>query len=189
MSRHLCFRSETGFTLVETLIAAAVSSLVLATVAVGAIALRRTFEAANYHVTAQNDQLRVFDNLGRDVRAASAIAVLDGGRRVDLTLPDPSAGALALRLELPVLGSLHTTSTTPTRTASYYLDGDRLMRLENGQSREIARTITSFRATRSSVGLEVDATFSPRFARSQHTSAQEATRLRSNFLLRNANGG
>jgi type II secretory pathway component PulJ len=173
-----------GFTLAETLIAAAVSSIVLAGIAGGAVALRRTYEAANYHMNAQTEQLRVFDYVGRDLRAAATALELDQGRRLDLVIPANSNGSLALQLALPVVGTLRTT-TASNRNVSYVLEGDRLIRTENGVSREVARTVTDFRVARVGLNMEVAATFSPKFSRSPLTSAQQAMKLKSCFLLRN----
>jgi len=184
---RLCSKStQFGFSLAETLIAAGVSSIVLAGVAASAIAMRRTFEAANYHVNAQTEQLRLFDYLGRDIRSASASSVLDGGRRLDLVIPGTNSGSLALRLELPSAGQLRPSPAAASTNVSYCIEGDRLLRCVDGVSKEVARTVTDFRVTRTGSTMEVSATFSPKFARSPLAAAQDAMRLRTSFLLRNA---
>jgi type II secretory pathway component PulJ len=176
-------KGSRAFTLAETLIAAAVSSIVLAAIAAGAVALRRTYESAAYHMLAQTEQLRVFDYVGRDLRGASGATVLDAGTRLDLTIPTSNAGSLALHLALP-LGPLNPAGPA-NRSVSYLLEGDRLLRTENGLPKEVARTVTDFRVTRTGSTMEVTATFSPRYCRSPIAVVQEAMRLRSTFLLRN----
>ena len=180
-------RGRAGFTLVETLIAAAVSSMVLAGVAASSIAMRRTYEAANYHVNAQAEQLRVFDYIGRDVKAASKAVVVDGGRRLDLAIPD-GTGSLAGSLDLPVCGTFRAGAGSAVSAVSYYVEGDRLIRAENGRAKEVARSVTNFVPTMSggTGAVEITATFSPRYSRSPLTAAQSAMRLRSTFLVRKA---
>lgn len=178
-----------GFTLIELLVGASVSSMVLGSVLMGTASMRRTFEVANYHATAQNEQLRIVDYIGQDLRSASTVQVRDSGARVDLTVPVKDSNLVATHLELPILGSLQTaSSSTSTRTVSYFREGDRLIRVDNGVQTELAATVADFNVTRTGATAEVTATFSPRFARSSAAASQRDVRLKSFFFLRNATG-
>lgn len=181
--------SPSGASLVETLIAAAVSSAILGCLLGGTIALQRGFEAANFHATAQNEQLRVLDYIGRDARSASNVTIQNDGARIDLAVPSGESGSLALHLELPILGSLQLGSTAaPSKSVSYYREGDRFIREMNGVQTEIARTISDFRATRTGSMLELAVTFSPKFSRSPGAATQQATQITTRVYLRNSPG-
>jgi type II secretory pathway component PulJ len=178
-----------GFTLAEVLVASAVTCCIFGAMLVSTAALRRSFEAANYHVTAQNDQLRVVDYLGRDLRSASSVTIRDSGTRVELQVPTGNSSSLALHLNLPLLGTLQTASpSTAARTINYFLEGDRLVREDNGRQMEIAKTLTSFQVSRSGSRARMTMTFSPRFSRSPTAAAQSAAQVEATVFLRNASG-
>ena len=98
-----------GFTLLELLVALAISIVVLTQILVATFALERSFEAADYRMNAQNDQLRALDYLSRDLHMASAVSVQNGGTSVgphparrnhERTRPQPRDAAQ------PVVGQL-----------------------------------------------------------------------------------
>ena len=180
-------RRLAAFTLAEMLIASGAMSVLFLAVIMGSMALRRSFEATEYHVRAQNDQARVFDYLGRDLHSATTATVLDSGGRLDLSLPTNSSGSLAIHLELPILGSLLTsgTSQATNKTISYFVEGDRLIRSENGVQTELARAVSNFKVTRSGVRMVTEMTFSPRYAQSTVVAAQHPAKLSSTVYLRN----
>ena len=96
---------------------------------------------------------------------------------------------VATHIELPILGTLQTASgTASTRTVSYFREGDRLIREDNGVQTELAATVADFNVTRNGATAEVTATFSPRFIRSAAAASQRDVRLKSFFFLRNATG-
>lgn len=165
MSSPRCAASRRAFTIMELTIAAAMTSAILLCVTIGAIALRRSFEMTDFHVTAQNEQLRVFDYVGRDLRTASVVTVANSGTRLDLLLPVEATSSLASHIELPVAGTVQTGAAAATPVpVSYYREGDRLIRERAGVKTEIARTVTNFRASRSGSAADIEVTFSPRYS-------------------------
>ena len=179
-----------GFTLAEILVSSAITCCIFGAVLVSTAALRRSFEAANYQVTAQNDQLRTVDYLGRDLRSASSVTIRDSGTRVEMQVPVGNSSSLALHLDLPILGTLHTASpSSSTKTVNYFLEGDRLVREENGKQLELSRTLTAFNVSRAGSKARITMTFSPRFSRSPTAAAQAAAQIDTTVFLRNASGG
>jgi len=189
MKRPILIAHRSGMTLVELLVAGAVTSVIFCCLIVGTVALRRAIEAADYHVTAQNEQLRIMDYLGRDLRTGSNVEVVNGGTRVNVSRPIDDTGSLAVHLELPILGSLQVgDSSGSSESVAYYREGDRFIREVNGVQTEIARTISSFTATRTGSMLEVTLTFSPKFSRSAAAATQQATQMTTRIFLRNSPG-
>lgn len=186
MKTRTCKQAAAGTTLVEVLVASAVSSVIFASIVGGAVVARRGMEAADFHVTAQTEQLRIFDYIGRDLRAASAVAVVNGGARLDLGVPSNAPGSLAMHLELPSAGTLHTNAGSVSQAVSYYCEGDRLIRESAGVQTELARTVLDFQVTRAGALMEVSATFSPRFSHSRSTAGVQASRMSAKVFLRNA---
>ena len=87
---------RTGFSLIELLVAVAIGAMIMGWGMLAFLALQRSFEAANYQMTAQNDQLRVLDYLSRDVRTASVVTVLNNGGKITATLPTSASSTLSL---------------------------------------------------------------------------------------------
>src|SRR5512140_1385223 len=77
-----------GVTLVETLVATAASTAMLAGLMTAAVALQRGFSAVDHQVTSQEDQMRVIDYITRDLQRASTTQVTNSGRMLTLTVPD-----------------------------------------------------------------------------------------------------
>lgn len=176
-----------AFTLAEVIIASAVSSVIFASLLAGTVALRRSFEAADYHVRAQNDQIRAIDYIGRDLRSASKITILDQGTRANLELPQESNTSLTVHLDLPVLGTVTpgSAATLPPKKISYYREGSRFIREVNGTKTELADTVGTFQISRVGSLAKTTLTFTPRFSRSPLAAAQKATTLTSSVHLRN----
>jgi type II secretory pathway component PulJ len=176
-----------GFTLVEALLASAISSVVFAMLIVGALALQRTFLASDYQATAQNDQLRLCDYLARDLQSASAVTITDGGRVIEATLPVVNANLLSLNLNLPVLGPLlHTDTPSPTRLVRYTLEGDALYRTEGSTRLRLAQKLTSFTAERTGARVVLQASFAPRFT--GHRASPHRFAITRTVTLRNLAG-
>ena len=176
-----------GFTLTELLVGMAVGTVALAAVAVTSVSLQRSFEAANYQMTAQNDQLRVLDYLSRDLHTASQVSVADGGGRISATVP--TAGASLLQLNLgPLLGSLSLgpASGATTQTVSYYVEGGQFIRDAGGSQTVLADTVADVAFTRAGLFVEASIQFTPRFSTSVTVAAQGSTRTVSRVFLRNA---
>src|SRR3954469_5517575 len=76
-----------GFTLVEMMMTLASSSIVMAAVIVGAVALQRSFAAVEGYSIAEGDQLRVSDYIAMDCRRALRASV-DAFNTLTLTIPN-----------------------------------------------------------------------------------------------------
>ena len=175
-----------GFTLAELLVGMAVGSVTLGAVALTSVSLQRSFEAANYQMTAQNDQLRVLDYLSRDLHLASAVTILNDGEKISVTLPSTSTTSIQLDLG-PVVGSLRSGSSgaTTVQTVSYYVEGGELIRDVDGIQTNLADTVADAQFTQSGSFVTVSILFTPRFSTSVSTARQQATRASSCVYLRN----
>lgn len=180
-------RPGAGFTLLETLVGLAVGSLTLGGVAVVSISLQRSFEAANYQMTAQNDQLRVLDYLSRDLHMASAVSILDDGGKLSATLPSNDPSSLSLNLG-PLLNSLQGggAGTSSTQAVSYYVEGGLFIRELNGVQTPLADTVGYLNFSRQGSVVTTTVQFTPRFSLSPSAAAQQATQTCSYVYLRNA---
>jgi len=76
-----------AFTLVEMLMTLASSSIVMAAVLVGGVALQRSFAAVEGYSIAEGDQLRVEDYIAMDCRRALSASV-DANNTLTLTIPN-----------------------------------------------------------------------------------------------------
>ena len=184
--------ARAGFTLTELLIGMAIGSVTLAGVSVASLSLQRSFTAADYQMTAQNDQLRVLDYLSRDLRMASVVTVLNGGTKVTLTLPPATPALLNLNLG-PLLSSLGVTgggaspaASPSTSTVSYYLEGGQLLRDTNNVQTVIADTVDDLEFTRAGSFVTTSILFTPRFLLTATDGAQASTRASNCVYLRNA---
>ena len=187
--RYLRRSSHSGFTLVEMLIGVAIGSITLAGVSVTSMSLQRSFVAADYQMTAQNDQLRALDYLSRDLRMASVVTILNNGTKVTLTLPPPNPNSVNLNLG-PMLSSLGipggTTATSATSTVSYYLEGGQLLRDTGSIQTVVADTVDDLEFTRAGAFLTTSVLFTPRFLMTASVGAQASTRASNCVYLRNA---
>ena len=191
-------RRAAAFTLVELLVATALGSVVMGWVGLSFVSLQRSFEASNYQMTAQNDQLRVLDYLSRDLRMASAVATANGSTKVVLTLSADGSGT-SLNLG-PLLNGLLGGSATggaSTRSAAsgaagsgdtvaYYVEGGQFIREFNGTQTVIADTVAGVTFTPDGAFLKTDVLFTPRYSCSPTTARQPDTRASNRIFLRNA---
>lgn len=182
--------SRGGFTLLEMLIALSISSVALAGISVASVTLRRSFEAADYRMTAQNDQLRVLDYLSRDLHMAAAVSLLNGNKqdgfgKVILTLPPETPGLLDLSLG-PLVSSLGGSTAATGKTVSYYVEGGQFIREADGSQNVVAGTVADVRFRNSGQYLTTSVVFTPQFCSSPTAAAQENTRVGSHVFLRNA---
>ena len=179
-------RRGAAFTLIELMVGMAIGSVVLAGLGVTMVSLQRSFEAANYQMTAQNDQLRVLDYVSRDARTATTLAVSDGGGTLSLTLPSGDTGTLNLALG-PTLTSLLGTSgnSTGTQKVAYYVQGGAFIRECNGVQTDLADTVDGVTFSRDGSFLTTSILFTPPFSHSPTTVPQPNTRASNQIYLRN----
>lgn len=195
MNRRIVKAGRAAFTLMEAMIGAAVSSIVLATLATGSIALMRSYNASEDYSTAQADQLRVLDYIARDVRRALTVTVTATPPKLTLTLPDQYAGAdpdrtfrsPTLTTQGNTLGATY--GTTPV-TVSYYVAGSTFVRNENGALTVIANAVSDFQPVFDATDpaaktVNTTLTFAPIFRRFLSSDARTATRLTSRAVMRN----
>lgn len=178
--------SRSGFTLVESLIAAALSSTLFTLLLVSAVGFQRSFVATDNQVTSHNDQLRLTDYLARDLRSASNVTVRDDGKGIDIVIPEADPTTLSTNINLPVLGGLLQGSASgTTRNICYYLYGSDVYRVEDGKRVQIARHISGFTATHSGGRVIVEAAFTSQYSRNRATAPlMKVTRA---IWLRNTN--
>jgi type II secretory pathway component PulJ len=81
-------RFVAGTTLVEVIIAAAITSILAGTLAIGLITVEQSFAASEHHAQSQAAQLRIIDYIARDLRRALTVTAHAGGSGLDLTIPD-----------------------------------------------------------------------------------------------------
>jgi type II secretory pathway component PulJ len=180
-------------TLVELTVSTAVVSLLLGSLMVGIIALRRSFEAAKENTKSQLEQVRFIDYVSRDLRRALAVQVdtYQGSSRISMTIPDYYTtvdGAPQPRTP-QINGDYADYGTTPA-VVRYYKDGSTLVRRFNGVNSIIASDVEDFQlsyppATNQQV-INVAVTFLPRFRLSASRDAVRAgTSANTSILLRN----
>jgi len=177
-----------GFTVVEVAVATAVYSMLFAALIGGSIALQRAFSATEDYSMATTDQLRILDYVARDVRRATAVAISQSSKRLDLTMPDQYANAAPSRtFRTPSVSMTAVTYGTTPGTVSYYISGSNCVRVENGVTAVVATDVADFQLTfDNSDPLVVAATltFAPRYQTQQTSQARNATALTKRAALR-----
>jgi hypothetical protein len=179
-----------AFTLAETAVASAVCSVALAALAVGSISLQRGLSAAEYHVGCQEDQLRVLDYIGRDVRRASSAVVSDQNRKLTLTLPGYKATPGSTGPSVPALINGLVKYPEPPITVAYYISGVSFIRREGATETVLSTNLEQFYAFETNrPQIELRLNFVPRFSRNASAAARAATQARAIVCLRNVEGG
>lgn len=176
--------------MMELLVAMAIGSVVLSQLVVASYALQRSFEAANYRMSAQEDQLRMLDYVSRDLHMASSVTVQNGGTTLTATLPPASTSALNLNLGPLLTSAIASTSTPPASavptTVTYFAEGGQFIRQVGGAQTVIADTVADLTFARNGSFVTMDVTFTPEFSSSPTTATQPATRASSQIYLSNA---
>lgn len=186
--------SEQAFTLVEMLMTLASSSIVMAAVLVGGVALQRSFAAMEGYSIAEGDQLRVEDYIAMDCRRALTAAV-DVNNTLTLTIPNyydsnndkPKwANAHAVSPSFTSDGAIQ--YAAGSTTVKYYAMATNFVREVNGTPNVIARNVASFTVSpqdlTSSVSCSI--TFAPTFTSLPGPGPVAGTTVYSNTFLRNA---
>jgi Tfp pilus assembly protein FimT len=187
-------RSGRAFTLVEMLMTIASSSIVLASLIIGGVALQRSFAAMEGYSIAQGDQLRVSDYIAMDVRRALTASV-DNNNVLIVTIPNyydanndnPKwANAHAVAPSFGANGAIQ--YGAGAATIKYYQLASNFIREVNGTVNIIARNVSSFTVSpqdlTSSVGCSI--TFAPTFTYLPGPGPVSGTTVYSNTFLRNA---
>jgi len=187
-------RSASGLTLVEMLMTMASSSIVLAALIIGGVALQRSFAAMEGYSIAQGDQLRVSDYISMDVRRALTASV-DNNNALTVIIPNyydanndnPKwSNAHAIAPSFDANGAIKYGGGTTT--IKYYQLASNFIREVNGTANIIARNVTSFTVSpqdlTSSVSCSI--TFAPTFTYLPGPGPVSGTTVYSNTFLRNA---
>jgi Tfp pilus assembly protein PilW len=189
MNRRL---SSAGFTMTELLVACGLSSLLLAGMMTGALALQRGYSSAQHQILCQEDQMRVMDYLTRDLRRATSVTISNQNRMLAMTLPDQvDLAASALRLPSIVGGAVQYGNTPAA--VSYYVSGTAFVRKENGVATNLSTNrfgLEGFSVVDEAPGsapalLRFTVSFVQKFSRAGGADALAATRCSSVVRLRN----
>ncbi len=178
-----------GFTLTELLVAMAIATVVLSQLVVASYGLQHSFGAANYRMSAQEDQLRMLDYISRDLRMASAVTRQNNNTQITVTLPPVDTSALNLNLGAlltPMVASATSQAASSPTTVTYFIEGGQCVRQVGNVQTVIADTVASLTFKPDGSFLIVDVTFTPQFSNSPSTATQPATRASSRIYLGNA---
>ena len=181
-------QSAAAFTLTELIVAGGVGAAMMAALLAGAVALQRGFAAAEHQIISQEDQMRALDYVMRDVRSASAVAVVNTGRKLILTIPE-YVNPTTLQPRTPVIsGGIVKYGGFP-RLVSYSVEGNAFIRRENMSSEVLSTNIEEFRVFAGNLP-EVTCTvaFVPRFSRPEDRLQALGPRVSATACLRNADG-
>lgn len=186
--------SGRAFTLIEMLMTLASSSIVMAAVLVGGVALQRSFAAVEGYSIAEGDQLRVEDYIAMDCRRALAASV-DASNTLTLTIPN----YYDANNDKPKWSNAHAVAPTFTSngaiqygaglmTVKYYAMASTFVREVNGTPNTIARNVASFTVTSQDLTSSVNCsiTFSPAFTSLPGPGPIAGTTVYCNTFLRNA---
>jgi Tfp pilus assembly protein PilW len=189
MNRRL---SIAGFTLTELLVATGLSSVLLAGLVTGGLALQRGYAAARHQIMCQEDQMRVIDYITRDLRRATSVTISNQNRMVTVILPDQvDLATSTLRLPSVVNGVVQYGNTPAT--VSYYVSGTAFVRKENGVELNLSTNrfgVEDFSVVNDTPGstpalVRFSASFVQKFSRTGGADSRAATRSYSVVRLRN----
>ena len=150
MKRPVSFQglpqSRAGLTFAETMVAAAVTSVMAAGLLITSVVVQRNFRACENHATAQADQMRLLDYIALDLRRC--LTVTTGENSISMTIPDfydvtdpdnPVPRDPTIRN-----GGIDYGDPSSPVTIVYYKDGDAIYRSENGTATAIAESVDDF---------------------------------------------
>jgi hypothetical protein len=176
---------ERGATLVETVVSAAITTVMAAGLLVGAITVQKSFAASRHHIDAQAQQMRVTDYLALDLRRA--LTVTTATDQITLTIPEYFDGSGTPILPT-VNGGRIKYGPNPI-TVTYFKRADTIVRQEGNVETIIATDVDDFQLNFQDLGQSVTAsvTFIPRFQFSSNANAsvRDGTATYATTLLRN----
>jgi prepilin-type N-terminal cleavage/methylation domain-containing protein len=142
-----------GFTLVETTVALAISSIVFVAAITASIGLQKSFNAVDNFFATHMQQIRIIDYLSRDVKRALIVTTSVDLQSVSITVPqyiiqagDPEAVANPSLIGTPRTPTISYSRSgsqvnygSSTSSVVYAISGQSILRTENG----IVTTIAS----------------------------------------------
>jgi len=187
-----------AMTVPEVMVAAAILSLVMASLVVGVSTLQRTFRASQHHSKSQIEQARLLDYVARDLRRALTVTVdtFEGSSRINLTIPDyydekgtPDDPSDDVPHPARIVGRTIEYGNAPVPVI-YYKSGATIYRSYRGRITSIVSDVNDFNLAYTDAGkqtVQVSVTFIPRyhFSGLSEQDARASTRATANILLRN----
>jgi type II secretory pathway pseudopilin PulG len=154
-------RGIAAFTLSEMLIAVGIGSLILAAITLTSVSLQKSLSAVDNYFATHNQQIRIIDYMGRDVRRSTIVNTSVDLQTVNCYIPnyiiqagDPDAGAggsnvgkrrtptitSSLNKFIVNYGTVDYTQSPPSGVSKvvYSVSGQSIIRTENGAVTTIA---------------------------------------------------
>ena len=178
-----------AFTLVELLIASAISSAMCASLLVGTVLIQKSFAASRHHVDAQAEQMRLTDYMALDLRRALTVSVTptSAGSQLAITIPDYYTSGGTPR-DPQISNGTAVYGPTPV-AVSYYKRGDTIYRKQGTVETALCTDVNDFQLTFQDLGqsISTSVTFLPRFqfTRANEASVRNGTATYTTTLLRN----
>lgn len=190
MRTNHSFRGQGGFTLVETMVGAAIGSMILAALMLGSVALLRSYKAVEGYSDASISQARILDYIARDVRRATSVAVLQNPTRLALTIPDQYATATDRTFRTPAVSTTGVIYGSGTVNVAFFLSGKDFIRQEGGVSSTIATNVSDFApvfdtSDPNGKTVKTTVTFAPTFRLSPTAATRIGTSMTNRVFLRN----
>jgi hypothetical protein len=196
-------RATSGMTVVELLMASAVTSVLTAAMFVGSITLQKSFRASQHYAQSQSSQLRLLDYVSLDLRRALTVQVPQRDR-IELTIPNFYNADGSVRDPEIARGSdgwMGIKYGAAPVNVAYYVEraadgvSGSLVREEAGVKTTIATDVRDFLpdferstdlADKSEQVFKVSVTFAPKFRwDGDGSSVRNGTRISTRVLLRN----
>ena len=201
--------NKKGFTLSETMIATAISSLTLAATLIASIALQKSFNAVDNYFATQVQQIRIIEYLSRDVKRSYIVTSATSPQTVTCTIPnyiiqagdaDANSTNVGTRrnptVTMTANGVTVDYGTTPTTsTVVYSISNQSILRTENGALTTIASSTDNLLPSWLDVDLSnteyltSSITFLPIFTSGGATAERSGTTIFSTAYLRNKRRG
>ena len=197
-----------GFTLYELLVAMSISSVVVGAAMTSGIALQKSFKAVDSYFGTHMQQIRIIDYLSRDVKRGLIVTTSISPQSVTVTIPnyliqsgDPEAIANPLLVGTPRTPTITNTPSGlqvnygSTSTVVYSVNGNSIVRIENGVITTIASSTDQLVPTTTDVELanteytKSSVTFMPIFTSSGSAAQRSGTALYTTSYLRNKRRG
>ena len=197
-----------GFTLYELLVAMSISSVVVGAAMTSGIALQKSFKAVDSYFGTHMQQIRIIDYLSRDVKRGLIVTTSASLQSVTVTIPnyliqsgDPEAIANPSLVGTPRTPTITSTPSGlqvnygSTSTVVYSVNGNSIVRIENGVVTTIASSTDQLVPTTTDVELanteytKSSVTFMPIFTSSGSQAQRTGTSLYTTSYLRNKRRG
>jgi hypothetical protein len=202
-------RRSHAFTLSETMIALAVSAVVLGAILTSSSSLQKSFNAIDNYFATHMQQIRIVDYLSRDVKRGLVVTTSADLQTVTITTPnyiiqpgDPEAIANPDSIGTPRTPTIAHTPSGPqvnygatTSTIIYSINGLSILRTENGVVTTIASSTDQLVSQTTDVELanteftKTSITFQPIFTSNGSPASRSGTTVYSTAYLRNKRRG